>query len=521
MALGEELLKKLGYKQFALELTRRCNMSCIHCSRGDAQNVDMSKEVLYKSLDNLQTIEEYLDNDRGTYALYFYGGEPFLCPDIIHDCIEYILEKNIFLISMWVITNGSILSEDIAKDFEKIKSHINNCRKIFENNNRDQYKELFGLLDKEEVIFFDENPVSIQISFNYHNKEQSEKALEFYKRYNIHVKYFDKKDYDDNIQLSYSGRAKELINDKSIFFIIKDNHCMATGLKEEFVEKTICVGANGNVFLGLDYEYSNIDNDNLGNILQENIFDMAIKWNYEYPILYREMKNMLKYKSCMFNYENNYKSLSNEKSITKQEYKRLEDIVRIYEKNIELRKKIHKQFDCLPIDQILYHSDIIMELESEGRYIELFYDEKDKKGWDFKREKENLIKSTKSLSVYNEELFYDKPENKHLKPIHKRYPCLDRKDCIELENAIKQFYILNKGQSVKSHVMLNRQIDIIRKLKLKHWRYDMTMDEEIEKRIMKNNAESVDMLKCMLKEIFNKFKENILNRMGQKNKDEK
>lgn len=494
-------------------------MSCVHCSRGDAQNIDMSKEVLYKSLDNLQTIEEYLDNDRCTFALYFYGGEPFLCPDIIHDCVEYILEKNIFLLSMWVITNGTILSDDIAKDFEKAKNHIDKCRKIFENNNREQYTELFDLFDQENVMFFDENPVSIQISFNYHNKEQSEKALEFYKRYNIHVKYFDKEDSDDNnMILSYSGRAKKLINDKNIFFIIKDNHCMATGLKEEFVEKTICIGANGNVFLGLDYEYINIDNDNMGNILQKNIYDMAIKWNYEYPILYREMKDILKYKSYMFNYENNSKSSPNKKITTKQEYERLKDIVKIYEKNIELRKKIHKQFDCLPIDQILYHGDIIMELESEGRYIELFYSEKDKKGWDFKREKENLIKSIKALPIYNEELFYDKPENKHLKPIHKKYPCLDRKDCIELEKAIKQFYIFNKGQSVKSHEMLNRQIDVIIKLKLKYWRYDMTMDEEIEKRIIKNNVENVDILKRMLKDCFNVFKENIISRINRNEK---
>lgn len=516
VAPGEELLNKLGYKQFALELTRRCNMSCIHCSRGDAQNIDMSKEILFKSLNNLQTIEEYLDNDRCTFALYFYGGEPFLCPDIIHDCIEYIIEKNIFLLSMWVITNGTVLSDDIAKDFEKVKSHIENCRKIFENKNRDEYKKLFDLLDKEEVMFFDENPVSIQISFNYHNKEQSEKALEFYKRYNIHVKYFDKKDPDNNksIQLSYSGRAKELINDKSIFFIIKDNHCMATGLKENNVEKTICIGANGNVFLGLDYEYNNVDSDNMGNILQENIYDMAIKWNYKYPILYREMRNMLKYKSGIFNYENNFKS-SNDKSITKREYKHFKDIVTIYEKNIELRKKIHKQFDCLPIDQILYQGDIVMELESDGRYIELFYDEKDKKGWDFKKEKENLIKNINSLPIYNEELFYDKPENKHLKPIHEKYPCLDRRDCIELENAIKQFYAFNKDKSIKSQEILNRQIDVIRKLKLKYWRYDMTMDEEIEKGIMKNNTESVDILKRLLKESFNIFKENILNRMEQ------
>ena len=31
-----------------LEVTRRCNMCCAHCLRGEAENIDMQKETIDK-----------------------------------------------------------------------------------------------------------------------------------------------------------------------------------------------------------------------------------------------------------------------------------------------------------------------------------------------------------------------------------------------------------------------------------------------------------------------------------------
>ena len=35
---------KLNYSRLQIELTRRCNQSCEHCCRGEAQPVDLTKE---------------------------------------------------------------------------------------------------------------------------------------------------------------------------------------------------------------------------------------------------------------------------------------------------------------------------------------------------------------------------------------------------------------------------------------------------------------------------------------------
>lgn len=496
MTLGEELLNKLGYKQFSLELTRRCNMDCIHCSRGNAQNVNMSEEVLYNALDNLQTIDEFVNDDKKyTHLLYFYGGEPFLCPESIHKCVKYITEKGIFLLGMWVITNGTVLSNEIASDFENIRTHIERCRKIFISKHRDGLEKVFK---NETDKIFKDNPVSIQISYNYHNIAQSQKALEFYSKYNIDVRFFDKgnEESEKSKALSYSGRAKKLTDNKDIYFIVKDNHCMATGVNVRYVEKTICISANGNVFLGLDYEYTNIDNDNMGNVLNESIYDMAIKWNYKHPILYKEMKKYLNFKSIVFNYENGFISFQNifpkmQSAINDEYIQETKNLILIYETLIKIRKEIHKKYDSLPIKDVVFQGDIAMEVESEGRYIETFYDEEDRKGWNFQKEKKALIEGLNSLSAYNEQFYYNDEKNKHLKPIHEKYPCLNRRDCIDLENAIRQYYNFSKSKIDGSEEIIHRHIDTIKKLKLKYWMFDMTMDDEIERIIKQDNLKTV------------------------------
>ena len=43
---------QIKYTQYAvIEVTRRCNMQCRHCLRGDAQNVDISNEIIDRFFD--------------------------------------------------------------------------------------------------------------------------------------------------------------------------------------------------------------------------------------------------------------------------------------------------------------------------------------------------------------------------------------------------------------------------------------------------------------------------------------
>lgn len=57
---------KLNIYNLVLEVTRRCNMCCAHCLRGEAQNMDMQKETIDKLLDQTDSIS----------MVTFSGGEP-------------------------------------------------------------------------------------------------------------------------------------------------------------------------------------------------------------------------------------------------------------------------------------------------------------------------------------------------------------------------------------------------------------------------------------------------------------
>ena len=88
-----------------IEVTRRCNMSCPHCMRGDAQDIDIDLSIL----------DKYLSNFKNGYVreILFTGGEPSLNPEAIRFTLEKVKEYNISVEFYSMITNGKNFSDDI------------------------------------------------------------------------------------------------------------------------------------------------------------------------------------------------------------------------------------------------------------------------------------------------------------------------------------------------------------------------------------------------------------------------
>ena len=414
-------MEKLSYEQFTLELTRRCNMKCPHCSRGDAQNLDMSEQVLYRSLDNLHTVAEYKSSqdknftDKGfTNFIFLYGGEPFLCPDTVHKLVDYILDRDIFLLGFWAITNGTVLSDSIGKDFQRIIPHIKKCQGLVVENDRSQFKGNIEEKFKRQSY--------IKVSCNFHDTEQSKKALEFYKQYEgIEVTLFDGDLSEDERTLSYNGRAKNLIDHKTMWFNIRNRHCMATDRWEKLVEKTITVAANGNVFLGLDYEHTDVDNSNLGNVLDKPIYDMAVRWNYEYPLLLDENNKMLEARSYVFNYENGY--TGSFRKMSEEGYRDNQEQIRVYDRLIEIRRNFHKLYKYMSMEKLIFFSDLFLELEMNGEYIKNYCDEEIQAAWNWETDQELMIFSVVQIPKINEECFFE--QHKELKSLKGKIPLAD------------------------------------------------------------------------------------------------
>ena len=82
--------------ELILEVTRRCNMKCEHCLRGEAQNLSISNEIIDKVFDEVGTVN----------SIVYTGGEPSLNTKAIKYSLKVMKERNTPLFGFWLATNA-------------------------------------------------------------------------------------------------------------------------------------------------------------------------------------------------------------------------------------------------------------------------------------------------------------------------------------------------------------------------------------------------------------------------------
>lgn len=108
----EFCLFKIDQKRVIWEVTQYCNYSCKHCC-ASAEKINTSNEIDTNRF--LSILDEL--KDFGIKEIYFSGGEPFSRKDILQ-ILKRARENNIVCN---ISTNGSFLTENIAKELEKLK----------------------------------------------------------------------------------------------------------------------------------------------------------------------------------------------------------------------------------------------------------------------------------------------------------------------------------------------------------------------------------------------------------------
>ena len=107
---------KLYYSRLQIELTRRCNQSCAHCCRGEAQNIDLTKEIVNDFFEKNDIY--YISN------LLFSGGEPTLNGEMLEYFIDKIIEKDIIVYSFMLSINGLSYSKELINGLNKLRDYI-------------------------------------------------------------------------------------------------------------------------------------------------------------------------------------------------------------------------------------------------------------------------------------------------------------------------------------------------------------------------------------------------------------
>ena len=126
------ILNKVTFEHISIELTRRCNMRCRHCLRGDAQNVDID----YKYIDAL------LDQTQLIGRLFLSGGEPTLMLDAIEYIADELCKRGIPLLNFELCTNGLIYSTRFIEIIKRYKEIIDvSCANCFAGDSNYQPEE--------------------------------------------------------------------------------------------------------------------------------------------------------------------------------------------------------------------------------------------------------------------------------------------------------------------------------------------------------------------------------------------
>jgi hypothetical protein len=220
-----------------IEVTRKCNMACAHCLRGEAQKIDIDTAYI----DNL------LENVAGIGNITFSGGEPSMN---IH-AIEYILlacqERNISVGSFYIVTNGKTNVVPLAIA----------CLKWYAYCDCDE--EMCGLALSKDM-FHDEIP---------RENENVLKGLSFFRR----DKYTD----FNRVKVINTGRAEDLYGFDKMSVDYHDEPFSYFGDEASgyTIETMIYLSANGEIRTNCDSAYDD-DSFTIGD-LKCDAFDYIIK----------------------------------------------------------------------------------------------------------------------------------------------------------------------------------------------------------------------------------------------------
>lgn len=109
---------KISCYTLILEITRRCNMACAHCMRGDAQNMDMGRDVIEQIFSQMTDIS----------ALTISGGEPSICPDRILFALECAKKYGVNVGYVYIVTNGKEVSDEFLRACREWHMYCMECQ---------------------------------------------------------------------------------------------------------------------------------------------------------------------------------------------------------------------------------------------------------------------------------------------------------------------------------------------------------------------------------------------------------
>lgn len=197
----------MDIQSLVIEVTRKCNMKCYHCLRGNAQ----SKNIELKHIANL------LKQVSNIGCVTFTGGEPSLNIEAINYFIKVVKKLHISVSSFYIATNGKRITIDFIKTL----------------------LELYSLCDEKEMC-------AVEVSNDiYHSYEAK---------------------YDETLLSGLSFYKKRNTKDNATYYLIREGRMQHNGQRdltehkikdqEDFYDSDIYLNVNGEIVNGCDWSYA-------------------------------------------------------------------------------------------------------------------------------------------------------------------------------------------------------------------------------------------------------------------------
>jgi MoaA/NifB/PqqE/SkfB family radical SAM enzyme len=219
---------ELYISDLILEVTRRCNMTCKHCMRGDAQDLDMRKEVIDRVLDAVE--------GHGIGTVTFTGGEPTLNVPIIQYFVDQVRERKVGVGSFFVVTNGKIESLSLVHALMDLYGHCD------EN-------DMSALVVSSDMYHEGVDPPRLY------------KALKFFREDGHGPASDEAVIREGRARKNGIGQRKYRQEELDIDSPMDDSEYVQ-------INSSLHVAANGNVMPGCDFSYARADRERIGNVLK-------------------------------------------------------------------------------------------------------------------------------------------------------------------------------------------------------------------------------------------------------------
>jgi heme b synthase len=196
------MTKKFEPRLIAWEITRRCNLNCIHCRSSSSltvsQHPDFSTQEAYRIIDDISGYAQPV--------VVLSGGEPLLRKDVF-DIAKYGTEKGL---RMCLATNGTLVTDELCEGIKKsgiriVSLSLDGATKETHDDFRKQGGAFTGTINAAKLFKKHSIEFIINSSFTKRNQEEIPKVYKLAKELGATAWYM--------FMIVPTGRGEEIMNE--------------------------------------------------------------------------------------------------------------------------------------------------------------------------------------------------------------------------------------------------------------------------------------------------------------------